>query len=474
MEISHKDHLFFFLHHFSILFFLLFCLSTETFIFLSKYHPIYHLIPISFTIFLRHCFSIFSYSQVYIVDFSCLKPPKNLRVPISNFIEHLSLISCFDKESVSFMAKVITSSGMGNETYFPPSLHLIPPSCRYQDAVNETHMLFFPTLDELFKKTNVSPQEIDLIVVNCSGFCPSPSLSSIIVNRYKMRRDVKSYNISGMGCSAGVIGADIAKQFLETRRVKSYALVVSTEIVSTGWYSGKDPRKLILNCFFRTGCSAALLTNQTLTGTSRPKYRISHLLRTQHSNIDRAYHSTSREEDDKGISGYSIERYLVDVVSNLVRSHIISLAPIILPWQEKLRYVIYYFRNNKGIDHHYVPDFRKVVNHFCMPSSGKTLIKRVGKGLGFDDVALEAVLATFHRFGNQSSASMWYQLAYLEAKGRVNSGGRVWQLGLGSGPKCNSLVLECVRDIKRDENSGPWSDCVHRYAILMNHEIYGL
>jgi 3-ketoacyl-CoA synthase len=30
-------------------------------------------------------------------------------------------------------------------------------------------------------------------------------------------------------------------------------LVVSAEIVTVGWYSGKDQRKLPLNCYFRTG-----------------------------------------------------------------------------------------------------------------------------------------------------------------------------------------------------------------------------
>ncbi|KAF3325035.1 3-ketoacyl-CoA synthase 4-like protein [Carex littledalei] len=423
----------------------------QTTFFFFNYHPIYHLIPMSLALLFHR---LLSPSQTYIIDFSCLKPPKSLRVPVSMFHEHLCLMKCFDKESVSFMTKVVTSSGMGNETCFPPSLHLIPPSSKHEDAIQESHMLFFPTLDELFAKTKVLPREIDLVVVNCSGFCASPSLSSIIVNHYDMRSDVKSYNISGMGCGAGVIGVDIAKGFLEKRRARSYALVISTEILSTGWYRGKDTHKLVLNCFFRMGCAAALVTNHGKAGTSQPKYHLRHLLRTQHTFDDIAYHVASLEEDDEGITGFSIERHVANVVSDLLRSHLKYLGPIILPWEEKIRYIMSHIFNDDGIE--YVPDFKKAVTHLCFPSSGMQLIKRVGKGLGFDEEELEAVLATFRRYGNQSSASIWYQMAYSEARGKIKKGDKVLQLGLGSGPKCNSLVLECVRDFDREENSGPW------------------
>nr|CAD1821544.1 unnamed protein product [Ananas comosus var. bracteatus] len=98
--------------------------------------------------------------------------PRRYRVPIAGLLEHLSLINCFDADSVAFMTKVITSSGMGNETYFPPSLHYIPPSATHLDAMREVHMLLFPTLDDLFAKTRVRPLDVDALVINCSGFAP--------------------------------------------------------------------------------------------------------------------------------------------------------------------------------------------------------------------------------------------------------------------------------------------------------------
>lgn len=68
-------------------------------------------------------------------------------------------------------------------------------------------------------------------MVNCSLFNPTPSLSAMIVNHFKMRGDVISYNLAGMGCSAGVIAIGLAQRLLMTEPGK-YALVVSTENIT--------------------------------------------------------------------------------------------------------------------------------------------------------------------------------------------------------------------------------------------------
>ena len=77
----------------------------------------------------------------------------------------------------------------------------------------------------------LAPRDIDIIVVNCSLFNPTPSLSAMVVNHFKMRGDIISYNLAGMGCSAGVIAIGLAERILRTEPGK-YALVVSTENIT--------------------------------------------------------------------------------------------------------------------------------------------------------------------------------------------------------------------------------------------------
>ncbi|KAJ0981308.1 hypothetical protein J5N97_009563 [Dioscorea zingiberensis] len=76
---------------------------------------------------------------------------------------------------------------------------------------------------------------------------------------------------------------------------------------------------------------------------------------------------------------------------------------------------------------------------------------------------------TLHRFGNTSSSSLWYELNYIESKGRMRRGNRVWMIGFGSGFKCNSAVWKCLRTIKTPVD-GPWSDCIHRLCSAVKEE----
>ncbi|KAK1685994.1 hypothetical protein QYE76_046842 [Lolium multiflorum] len=46
-------------------------------------------------------------------------------------------------------------------------------------------------------------EAVGILTVNCSLFYPVPSPVSMIVSKYKLSGDVRSMELSGMGCSAG-------------------------------------------------------------------------------------------------------------------------------------------------------------------------------------------------------------------------------------------------------------------------------
>ena len=60
--------------------------------------------------------------------------------------------------------------------------------------------------------------QIDILIVNCSLFNPTPSLSAMVVNHFKMRSNTITYNLGGMGCSAGVIAVGLARELLQVTR----------------------------------------------------------------------------------------------------------------------------------------------------------------------------------------------------------------------------------------------------------------
>ena len=62
-------------------------------------------------------------------------------------------------------------------------------------ARSEAEEVIYPLVRDLLAKTNTNPADVDILVINCSLFSPTPSLCSMVVNEFKMRSDVSSYNL---------------------------------------------------------------------------------------------------------------------------------------------------------------------------------------------------------------------------------------------------------------------------------------
>lgn len=63
----------------------------------------------------------------------------------------------------------------------------------------------------------VRPEQVDILITNCSIFCPTPSLASMLINKFKFRRDIQSYNLGGMGCSIGVVAIGLVRDMLQVK-----------------------------------------------------------------------------------------------------------------------------------------------------------------------------------------------------------------------------------------------------------------
>ncbi|KAK9272364.1 hypothetical protein L1049_002735 [Liquidambar formosana] len=419
-----------------------------------------------FIVFIATVYFMSKPRTIYLVDYACFKPPINCRVPFSTFMEHSRLINKSNPKSVEFQMRILERSGLGEQTCLPPAIHYIPPNPTMEAAREEAQLVIFSAMDSLFKKTGIKPKDIDILIVNCSLFSPTPSLSAMVINKYKMRSNVRSFNLSGMGCSAGVISIDLARDLLQVHP-NSYALVVSTEIITPNYYTGNQRSMLLPNCLFRMGCAAMLLSNRR--GESRrAKYRLLHVVRTHKGADDKAYRCVFEEEDPQGNVGISLQKDLMVIAGEALKSNITTMGPLVLPASEQLLFLFTLIGrkifNPKWKP--YIPDFKQAFEHFCIHAGGRAVIDELQKNLELSGEHVEASRMTLHRFGNTSSSSLWYEMSYIEAKGRMKKGDRVWQIAFGSGFKCNSAVWKCNRTIKTPTD-GPWADCIDSYPVFI-------
>lgn len=179
-----------------------------------------------------------------------------------------------------------------------------------------------------------------------------------------------------------------------------------------------------------------------------------------------------QEEDAQRFKGLRVSKDLMEIGGEALKTNITTLGPLVLPFSEQIIFfATLVWRHLFGGDalqtvpkKPYIPDYKLAFEHFCVHAASKTVLDELQRNLELSDKNIEASRMTLHRFGNTSSSSIWYELAYLEAKERVKRGDRIWQIAFGSGFKCNSVVWKSMRRIRKPARN-PWLDSIDRYPV---------
>ncbi|XP_010542615.1 PREDICTED: 3-ketoacyl-CoA synthase 12-like [Tarenaya hassleriana] len=413
--------------------------------------------------------------ECYILDYECYKPSDDLMVSTHLSGEIIRRNKNLGLNEFKFLLKAIVSSGIGEQTYAPRLvLQGREENPTVRDGIEEMEEFYTDSVGKLLRRNGVSPREVDVLVVNVSMLASVPSLSSRIINHYKMREDVKVFNLTGMGCSASLISIEIVKNIFKSY-MNMTALVVTSECLSPNWYSGNNRSMILANCLFRLGGCAILLTNNRSLST-RAMFRLKCMVRTHHGSRDDSYNCCVQREDEHGRVGIHLDKSLPKVATRAFVENLRVITPKILPVTELLKFMLRLMakrisRNpRKGSSAtNLAPkigiDYKRGIDHFCIHTGGKAVIDGIGYSLDLSEYDLKPARMTLHRFGNTSASSLWYVLAYMEAKKRLKRGERVFMISFGAGFKCNSCVWEIVRDLGLDDDGdgNVWKHCIDDY-----------
>ncbi len=399
---------------------------------------------------------------VYLVDFVTWEPPEAWKVSPEELMNIMRAQKCFTEESLDFLALMLENNGCGPRTAWPPGI----VKCLSGDNVKsdrtaeaarlEAEEVMYPIVRDLLTKTNTDPKDIDILVINCSLFSPTPSLCSMVVNEFNMRSDISSYNLSGMGCSAGIISIELVQNMLASKP-GARAIVVSTENLTQNLYHGNERGFLLQNTLFRCGGAAMLLTNRWMDGF-RSTFKLLHCVRTQLVSSD-SFGCVYETEDTTNQRGVRLSRNIVKVAGRAMEKNFTTLGPYVLPISEQLktgfwmavRYLQKLAIEKKIIEKDkatkiapYIPDFKRGIDHFCIHAGGRGVIDGIEENLQLSHEHVEASRHALYTYGNTSSSSIWYEMDYIRDRMNLKRGQRVLQVAFGSGFKCNSAVWLCI------------------------------
>ena len=157
----------------------------------------------------------------YMLAYECYKASDDRKLDTEACVRVVMRNKNLGLDQYRFLLQTMVNSGLGEETYGPRNvLAGREETPTLEDAHSEMDEIMFDTLDKLFAKTGVSPSEIDILVVDVSLFSPAPSLTARIINRYKMRDNIKASSLSGMGCSASMVAVDLVQHLFNVQDIQ--------------------------------------------------------------------------------------------------------------------------------------------------------------------------------------------------------------------------------------------------------------
>jgi 3-ketoacyl-CoA synthase len=163
----------------------------------------------------------------------------------SKLRELIEASNSFTPECIEFQDKIAYRTGLGDATAVPPAVQTADgKNCNMDAARFEYNTTCFKAIQEVLQKTGIKPHRVNFVITNSSLFNPTPSLSAAIINHFKMPASTINYSLGGMGCSAGVIAMDLARELL-CNHPNSVALVVSHENITLSYYTGEAAHGLL-------------------------------------------------------------------------------------------------------------------------------------------------------------------------------------------------------------------------------------
>lgn len=263
-------------------------------------------------------------------------------------------------------------------------------------VVLDTHSVFlgqiviYDCVRKVLKKTGVKAKDIDILVINCSLFSPTPSLCSMVINEFKMRSDIASYNLSGMvrnicncaihptfpdevnlsiGVTLSSIHRDVLLVLYQWSLLKTF---LQEDLIVKRWlFRPKiSPRTCILEMsvgfccktlcldavsifeslnvtggfqdfiiqnkyLFLSGGAAILMSNKWTDGY-RASFKLLNVVRTQYVSED-SFGAVYETEDAQCQRGVRLSKDIVKVAGRAMEKNFTTLGPYVLPVSEQLK-----------------------------------------------------------------------------------------------------------------------------------------
>lgn len=268
--------------------------------------------------------------------------------------------------------------------------------------------------EQVIDKSGLSKNDIDAIIsTSISKDFIEPSMASIVHGNLKMRHDCMNFDL-GNACLGFLNGMHVAAAMIESGQM-NHVLVVAGENAYDGveatlkrleleTATPEDVRDQLASLTLGSGAVAMIISRSDLAPNGHPILGLVTLAATEHNHLCRA----------------SLERMVTDAPKLLEAGMALTLktyqkAQAMLGWHTA----------------HF--------DEFAIHQISKPHINMFLKALGIEP---HKVMTTFPEYGNMGPVSLPFNIAKLEATGRLVAGKRLAMIGAGSGLNCMAMEVQ--------------------------------
>jgi polyketide synthase Type III len=253
----------------------------------------------------------------------------------------------------------------------------------------------------------LSPSDIDAVVIStCTGYL-CPGLSSYVIERLVLPRDIQAFDLVGQGCAAALPNWRLAKALLAGRDAQ-HVLSICVEVSSAAMYLDNDPGVLISACLFGDGAGAAVLSTASRPGQRSVEFT------TARSLVNPGDRNALRFESRQGL----LRNVLTRAVPQLAADHV--------------RQVLDRALADAGLK-------RADITAWIAHAGGRDVLKALQERLDLGTSELGYSAAMLHEYGNMSSAFVYFVLQAALADAAPP--GWWWMTSFGAGFSCHGALL---------------------------------
>jgi 3,5-dihydroxyphenylacetyl-CoA synthase len=257
------------------------------------------------------------------------------------------------------------------------------------------------------RRAALTPEAIDAVIVTtCTGYL-CPGLSGYVIERLGLRQDVLGFDLVGQGCAGALPNWQLASAMLHGSQCE-HVLSVCVEICSASMYLDDDPGVLISACLFGDGAGAAILSRNRAADQRRVEWR------ETGSFIDTLKRDALRFEHRGGM----LRNILTRAVPALAAQQAEQVLAKTLERAELKR---------------------DQINGWIFHAGGRDVLIALEERLGLPPEALRHSRDALRRYGNLSSAFVYFVLDAALADGAP--GGWWWMSAFGAGFTCHGALL---------------------------------